>query len=82
MIPVLNKRNGRGRRGGRGEKEGEEAKQRKMSERIVKRITGDSHNKKHSSNTHRMIMKILESCSDDCVDPRKTNRSEMERQRT
>jgi Mor family transcriptional regulator len=46
MLPISDKRNGRGRRDGRGEKEREEAKKRKMSERMVNRITRDPHNEK------------------------------------
>jgi hypothetical protein len=81
---MLSQRNGRGRRDGRGEKEKEEAKKRKMPEdagRIVNRMTRDSHNEKHNSNTHGTTMKRLESCSDDCDDPRKIRQCEMERQR-
>jgi hypothetical protein len=79
MIPILTERNGRGRRDGRGEKEREEVKKRKMSERIGNRITRDLITKRHSSNTHKMIMKRLGSCSDDWEDPRKIKRCEIER---
>jgi hypothetical protein len=63
------------------DEETEEAKKRKLSERIVNRITCDSDNEKTQQQIHGIIMKRLESCSDDCDDPRKIKRSEIERQK-
>jgi hypothetical protein len=40
-----------------------------------------SQRKDTGSNIYRMIMKRLESCSDDCDNPRKIKRSKIKRQR-